>query len=232
MVPRYVAVFIVCLLFLGACRGKEATVPEPAPPAPAAETKSDATQQPPIRARIHSDLPEFSFTLIGEESTDGGGTLRVKKIEIRRGAANEPIQTIDGLDTSTPQTPGVAPLETVDMNFDGYLDIRLIEFQPAGPNTPYLNWLFDPATGRFVESRALNEIPAPEFDAAKRQIRSSWRAGATRYGTDVYVYDQGKPVAVRKEIKEYQGPGVYTLRVWELKDGDLKVTQQREVRER
>lgn len=208
---------------------------ESAPPAPGAITESEAANEPPLRARVHPELPEYSFTVIGEKSADGSATLRVKTIEIRRGAANEPIQTpiqtIDGLDTATPLTAGVAPLETVDMNFDGYQDIRLIESQPAGPNTPYLNWLFDPTSGRFVESRALNEIPAPEFDAAKRQIRSSWRAGATRYGTDVYVYDQGKPVAVRKETKEYKGPGVYTLRVWELKDGDLKVTQQREVRE-
>lgn len=232
MALRHFAAFVTGFLLLCACRGRETAVSKSAPPVPGATTESEAANEPLLRARVHPELPEFTFAVIGEKPTDGSATIRVRKIEIRRGAANEPIQTIDGLDTATPVTAGVAPLETVDMNFDGYQDIRLIEFQPAGPNTPYLNWLFDPATGRFVESRALNEIPAPEFDAAKRQIRASWRDGATRYGRDVYVYDQGKPVAVRKETKEYKSPGVYTLRVWELKDGDLNVTQHKEVRER
>ena len=119
----------------------------------------------------------------------------------------------------------------VDLNFDGYGDV-MIELQPARPNVPYLNWLFDPASGRFVESRALNEITSPQFDAATREIRSEWRDGPTRYETGIFVYKQGEPVLVRKESKECRQPGVYTLRVlhsWLM--APRKPFEQREVRE-
>ncbi|MBM4260946.1 MAG: hypothetical protein FJ145_05815 [Deltaproteobacteria bacterium] len=220
---------LVWFVLLGGCRGHETTVQESAPPLPAV-SKGEASGEPAIRARIHATLPEFRFNLIGEKSSDGT-TLQVKKIEIRRANRTEPVQVIEGLDANTPLNPGVAPLEALDMNFDGYEDIRIIAFQPAGPNVPYRNWLYDPTAGRFLESAALNEITAPEFDAPRKQIRSSWRDGATRYGTDIYVYENGKPVVVRKETKDYQAPGRYTLRVSQRVNGAWKVSEQRAVRE-
>jgi hypothetical protein len=91
--------------------------------------------------------------------------------------------------------------------------------------------LFDPTSGRFVENRALNAITSPQFDPVSREIRSNWRDGATRYGTDVYVFSEGGPVLVRKESKEYKGPGIYTLQVSQLVNGVWKRVEQREVRE-
>ena len=117
------------------------------------------------------------------------------------------------------------------MNFDGYGDIRLIEFLPAGPNVPYLNWLFDPATGRFVSSPELDEITSPTFDAATRRIRSEWRDGAASYGTDIYEMIEGRPVPVRKERREYTDEGVYELTVSERRDGEWRDVEQRVVRE-
>ena len=157
--------------------------------------------------------------------------MRVKRIEIRRGGETEPFQVIEGLDTATPLSTDTPGLAVLDMNFDGYGDIRLVEFQPAAPNVPYLNWLFDPASGRFVENPALNAITSPQFDPATREIRSDWRDGATRYGTNVYVFRDGAPVLVRKESKDYKGPGIYTLQVSRLVNGVWKRVEQREVRE-
>jgi hypothetical protein len=225
-----VAILAYCLV-LGACHGNEATESGSAPTAATAPTEGQTPSDPTIRFRIHPALPEFTFTLVGDRPAGSSETLHVKTIEIRRGAATEPFQVIEGLDTATPlatDTPGLAVL---DMNFDGYGDIRLVEFQPAGPNVPYLNWLFDPTSGRFVENRALNAITSPQFDPATREIRSDWRDGATRYGTDVYVFREGGPVLVRKEVKDYKGPGIYTLQVSRLVDGVWQVVEQRDVRE-
>src|SRR6185436_17811266 len=128
----------------------------PIPGAPSSLTRTTES------ARIHPSLEAFAFTLIADGPAEPAGTLPVKAIEVRRGAATAPVQTIDGLDTETP-VPAQGPvLGVLDMNFDGYQDIRLVELQPAGPNVPYLNWLFDPASGLFVESRALNEITSPQ----------------------------------------------------------------------
>src|SRR5262249_51403739 len=224
---RCVAIAILASCFaLGGCRGKEATVQEPAPTAATATAEEQTASRPTYRFRIHPNLPEFTFTLVGDRSTESSETLHVKRIEIRRGAATEPFQVIEGLDTVTPLSTGTPGLAVLDMNFDGYGDIRLVESQPAGPNIPYLNWLFDPTSGRFVENRALNAITSPQFDPATREIRSNWRDGATRYGTDVYVFSEGGPVLVRKESKEYKGPGIYTLQVSQLVNGVWKRVEQ------
>jgi hypothetical protein len=219
-----------CCLLFGACRGKEDNVPNSSQSSQAGGTKTQAAGAVTFRLRIYAMLPEYSYTLVGDQSPDNSETLQVKRIEIRRGAETEPFQILEGFNATTPLHPG-RPLSVVDMNFDGYGDVRLIELQPAGPNVPYLNWLFDPASGRFVESRALNAITSPQFDAATREIRSEWRDGPTRYGTDIYVYRQGEPVLVRKESKEYRRSGVYNLRVSRLVNGDWKTVEQREVRE-
>jgi hypothetical protein len=218
-----------CCLLFGACRGKQDNVANPSQSSQTAETTRQAASTATFRFRIHPTLPEYSFTLVGV-SSDNSETFHVKRIEIRRGAETEPFQVLEGLKTATPLQPA-PPLSVVDMNFDGYRDIRLIDLQPAGPNVPYLNWLFEPASARFVESQALNAITSPQFDASTGEIRSEWRDGPTRYGTDIYVYRQGEPVLVRKESKEYRREGVYTLRVSKLVNGAWETVEQREVRE-
>jgi len=225
-----VAILASCLVLAG-CRGKEATAPGSAPSAATATVGEQTASQPTYRFRIHAQLPEFVFTLVGDQLSESKDTLHVKKIEVRRGVSSEPIQVIEGLDTATPISSNLPALAVLDMNFDGYGDIRLVESQPAGPNIPYLNWLFEPGSGRFVESPALNAITSPEFDPENRKIRSNWRDGATRYGTDVYVVEKDGPVLVRKELKVYKAPGVYTSQVSELIDGVWKIVEQREVRD-
>jgi hypothetical protein len=227
----FTIVVLACSLTLSACPGKETAVSEPAESTPTATPKRQTASDLTFRFRIHPTLPEFTFTLIGDRPAESSETLHVQTIEIRRGAATDPVQSIEGLDTATPLSADMPGLAVLDMNFDGYGDIRLVEFLPAGPNIPYLNWLFDPTSGRFVENPALNAITSPQFDSATGEIRSNWRDGATRYGADVYVFRDGGPVLVRKELKEYKGPGIFTLQVSRLVSGVWKMVEQREVRE-
>ncbi|MGB7950314.1 MAG: hypothetical protein WCH75_21715, partial [Candidatus Binatia bacterium] len=152
-----------CLALAG-CRGKEAAAPGTGPNGATATVGEQTASQPTYRFRIHAELPEFVFTLVGDRLSESKDTLHVKKIEVRRGASSAPVQVIEGLDTATPISSNTPALAVLDMNFDGYGDIRLVESRPAGPNIPYLNWLFDPGSGRFVESRALNAITSPQFD--------------------------------------------------------------------
>jgi hypothetical protein len=221
---------LVASLWLGACREAAAPAPATPPPAPSAAATS-ADYRVTVQGRIHADLPEMSFTLVTDSGPQTASRLRVRSIEIRRGAEVQPWQRISGLDTETPRTEGAPELEVRDLNFDGYADIRLIERLPAGPDVPYLNWLYDPASGRFVESPALNAITAPQFDAAAREIRSDWRESATRYGTDIYALRDGQPVLVRRETKDYKRPGVYTRQVLRRVDGDWHVIETREGRD-
>jgi hypothetical protein len=180
-----------------------------------------------ITARIHPDLPEMRFTLHADAAPDASGTLFVKAIEIRRDAGPEPVQRITGLDTQTPWSAQAPGFDAVDMNFDGYADIRLVESRPAGPTLPWLHWLYDPASGRFVASPALNELGAPRPDAAARELASDWRDGATRQGTDHHGFRDGQLVPLRREAREYKAAGVYTLTVSRWVNGRWQVVQSR-----
>ncbi len=180
-----------------------------------------------VTGRIHADLPPVRFTLLTDGSPTSEGVLRISAIEIRHGNASAVAQRIAGLRTETPVIAGSPPLELLDMNFDGYTDVRLIESRPAGPNLPYLNWLYDPASGKFVESAALNAITAPRFDADKRELRSEWRDGANIYGTDVHGFRDGKLLPLRREAKFYQRAGVFTLQLSHWIDGAWRVVETR-----
>jgi hypothetical protein len=239
--PALLAAATACCVVLGACRSEEpteATAPanpvaskEVAPPSPVAPKEFGPAKTYTFRRLIHATLPEFTFTLVGDTADASSETVRVRRIEIHSGKAAEPVQVIGDLETETPTIDARPAFDFVDMNFDGYTDIRLIERQAAGPNTPYLNWLFDPTVRKFVASPELNEIASAQFDSTKREIHSDWRDGATRYGTDVYVYRDGKPVLVRKEERNYQAPGVYTFKRSERVDGTWKTLEERVVRE-
>lgn len=205
---------------------------EPTPPLPAEvdppETGHDIQT---VQASIHPDLPGFSFTLVGQPADQVAETILVKKIEIRRRGELEPVQVIEDLETETPVTEHSRGFEVVDMNFDGYGDIRIVEFLPPGPNVPYLNWLFDPTSERFVGSPELNEISSPKFDAKARHIRSEWRDGAARYGIDIYEVIEGRPVLAQQELREYSEPGVYERTVSQRLDGHWHVVEQEHIRE-
>jgi hypothetical protein len=226
------------ILWLSACR--EPVAPPPAVPsvvapvvAPAAPvTAASGGHAITIKARIHPDLPEASFTLVADSAPEPAGVLHVRAIEIRRGNVAEPAQRIEGLATDSPWSATAPPFEVLDMNFDGYGDIRLVGSRPAGPNVPYLNWLYDPASGRFVESRALNEITSPRFDSTARELRSDWRDSATRYGTDIYAFREGQLLPLRREAKNYKRPGEFTLQVSRWTDGAWRVVETREGRDR
>jgi hypothetical protein len=176
--------------------------------------------------RIPAGGPRYSFRLVGEPAD--GSVLAVRRIEIRRDGDREPFQSIDDLRTETPLETG-AGFQVVDMNFDGYDDFRLMEFAAAGPTTPYVNYLFDPATSRFVRSAALDELPSATFDAARRRIVSTWRDGATRYGRDEYAFRGAVPALVRREVRDYESEDAYVLTVSEAVGGEMVVVETRRV---
>lgn len=73
-----------------------------------------------------------------------------------------------------------------DLNFDGYLDILVVEMTGA-KNTPYLYWVYDPGTARFVRHEELGAND-PVVDLQHQQVISEWVGGAALHGTDKYVW--------------------------------------------
>jgi hypothetical protein len=192
----------------------QAPAPEPAaPPAAAASAApTAATADAAPAAALTVQAGPLRVLAFGARDGQGNDVLRVQRLEVYSDAAGQaPIQVLAGLSTETPSSPEAPGLETPDMNFDGHPDLRLIEFRSAGPNTPWLNWLYDPTQARFVASQALDALPSAEFDAATREVRSPWRDGATRSGVDVHVWQAGTLTPLRRELRQVGPDGRETL---------------------
>lgn len=184
-----------------------------------------------IEGRITAGGSVLSFGLFVAPGSDAsGGVMQVRSIEIRT-ADGSVVQRIDGLDTRTPWSEQFRGLELVDLDFDGFADLRLVDSQPAGPDLTYRNWRYDAATRRFVASPELDALPGLHVDAAARELRSSWRDGPANYGVDIWTYNQGRLVPVRRERRHYSRPGAYTLEVSHPQAGGWKVTQRRQGRD-
>jgi len=201
-----------------------AAAPSAAPATATASPGSVSTARQPYQ--LVQDLPGLKqgdaplrATLYAAQAPGDTGVLAVQVIELQRGG--QPLQRIEGLDTQTP--PSLAPIEALDMNFDGMVDLRLVELRPAGPNTPYLNWLWDNTRQRFVPSPALDKLSAPRFDVRRRQVVSDWRDGPTRHGTDTYTWRGGSLLPVQRQERLYSAPGRYTLKTYTWSDGGWRL---------
>lgn len=71
------------------------------------------------------------------------------------------------------------------------------------------------------------DLGSPRPDAAAGELASNWRDSATRYGIDHHAFRGGQLVHLRREARDYTGPGVYTLTTSRWVDGRWQVVQSR-----
>ena len=83
-----------------------------------------------------------------------------------------------------------------DLNFDGYLDVGLLQDKGGGSY-----WLFNPRTGLFDFSRTLSDLPNVEADPQRRVISSHL---LHHFGYEEYRFRKGQWVKV-KEVTEAEG---------------------------
>ncbi len=80
--------------------------------------------------------------------------------------------------------------ELIDLNFDGWPDLRLGHTDPETTLTSYHYWLFNPATRRFADApAALQDIVTPQFDAEQQRLWYSWVDAHDVSGITVYRWD-------------------------------------------
>lgn len=141
---------------------------------------------------------DICFYFFGKPVENNPTAVDVDTIELSVGLGPA-LQTIDvPQETASPFEVINLGLVVEDMNYDGYDDFRFIEFLPAGPNIPYLYYIYDPASSQFVFNEAYGPITTPEL-IGNNEIRSYWRAGAAYYGEDTYLIVEGNPVLTQRE---------------------------------
>lgn len=174
-------------------------------------------------SQINPVLPVFLFSLAWHLDPQNGDRV-VDSISIRHKGKAEPFQVIGGVGSYAIPEIDNNGFEMIDVDFDGYLDMRLIAQIAAGPNVLYRNWLWSKDEMRFVENAALDEIVSPEFDPETQEILSRWRSSATEGGIDVYTWDDTTPVLIHREADKYDSSARCTRTFFDRIGGELKKT--------
>lgn len=146
---------------------------------------------------IHPKLPEMTFRLLG--FVDGKGQTRIDAIEIFQTDKSATVQKIPDI---AAKDFGKENFIIEDMNFDGYKDIRLVQFIPAAPNIPFYYWFYNPGKGAFIRNHELDEVTSPEFDQKSKLVRALWRDGCCVHGTDIYQFVNGHFILAESEEED------------------------------
>jgi len=134
---------------------------------------------------LSTDEKPINFTLSDNAKIDDDQSTMTKMVV----KFPTKTQVIEGFE-SIVNTDLADAISLEDMNFDGYIDIRVLEFT-GSQNSPHIYWIFDPKTVQFVKHEELTATD-PVVDLQTKRIVSSWRDGAAIYGTSQYVFQDGK----------------------------------------
>jgi len=114
-----------------------------------------------------------------------------------------------------------------DMNFDGKTDFRLMKFLPAGPNVPFLYWIYNQTSEVFEKNLAYREITSPEFDYEKKEINSTWRNGCCEHGRDVYKLTNGIPTLTDRFVIGHNSEDKEYYEHWKVENEELKLFENK-----
>jgi hypothetical protein len=115
-----------------------------------------------------------------------------------------------------------------DMDFDGNNDIRLLN---SADNFTYYCWIYQPATGQFVENADLDKFVNPQFDENKKLVYQNWEnTKDNSKGTDIYQYMDGKLTLIEKEERatDYTNKTI-TITVTKLIKGQMTVVKKEQI---
>jgi len=148
--------------------------------------------------QIHKDLKPYIFKLYGNKSNHIG------KIEIIIKGKTAPFQSITTTTTTT-QSPykRAKYFEVLDMNFDGYKDIKLLEWWGVTGNKGYRCWLYAPNKKKFIFHKELSELGNPRINHAEQTIRTSYNGGGGLYALHIWAFENGKLVCVEGTLQDY-----------------------------
>ncbi|MDQ3111886.1 MAG: hypothetical protein M3R17_18525 [Bacteroidota bacterium] len=153
----------------------------------------------------------FTFHLNYGHDKDGLGEIfdTIRSIDIIRKKDGVKIQTV------IPPTSFYShwlPLFVIeDMNFDGYLNFRVLDFVPMYACETYHYWLYDPKKDRFEMNSALEVTSNVKFEKESKTITSHFRGGGPfDERNEIFTWENKKLVLQYSEevfmgIKEYEG---------------------------
>lgn len=113
-------------------------------------------------------------------------------------------------------------IEIEDMNFDNYIDFRIIKSIPAEYPFPYLYWIYNTKTGLFENNKDYEIIISPKIDYEKKLIISSWD-DYLRFYKDYYKLENEIPILIERHITDRKKDGMRQTEIWKSENGELRL---------
>jgi hypothetical protein len=192
---------------------------------------SIAVKQPAkdVTVSVGPKLPSYRFHFVWDEDPN---YKVVKAVQIFTGDSKEPVQVLDDCGMSDPpDDPGAAEswFKTEDLNFDGYLDLALVNWMGGTGNVGYCVWLFDPKTGKYVSNPQFSELLGNhKTDPVARTITTSSNGSAVTGSSQTYIVRDNKLILTSEEIAEgAQGKCPLHWFRRELRSGKMVITAEK-----
>ena len=200
-------------------------------PAPSCPTLAHAEALSSTVGRLRRDAPEYRFCVYG--SIEGGvawlDSLRVYKGRdtlVEDLAYPKDLQTLGLFSVGTFLDGWPSPV-LEDLDFDGYLDVKLMSYLGGTGNYGFNVWIYRPSGRRFVYEPVLSQQGRLEAHPETRTLTSSWVMGAGTSGRSVLRWAKGVPVVIRDETLDWnEDLACQQLVIKERRLGRLTVTSQ------
>ncbi len=181
-----------------------------------------------MEAAVVEDTQPYAFQVYGDKDEDGRGFTAYG---IQVVAPNGDLQLLDEFESVLPTNSEADALVVEDVNFDGYADVRIMEYLPGGSAVPFFYWLFQPENGQFARAEEFQAVKSPEVDLDNRRLISRQKVSSSEYVTEYYDPQGAIPILVRKEVRNYASDGSSKLHVFAIKDGSTpQLVETRELR--
>jgi hypothetical protein len=149
--------------------------------------KKDETNTLSIRDTIFvKELSDNSFIYKLTYSKDSIQDLRLKKLDIIQKLKGIVIQEIK-LNINEISKNDLYFSINNDINFDGYNDICLLNYEGAYAYT-YSYWIYNKGNNQFKNYKGLDEIQNPVILKDKKEICSSWHSGVSDFYLERYFW--------------------------------------------
>ena len=119
-------------------------------------------------------------------------------------------------------------MEIEDMNFDSYIDFRIIKSIPAEYPFPYLYWMYNDKTELFEKNIDYEKIISPTFDYEKNIIISNWCGYLRDCYTDYYKLIEGNLNLFERKFTKPNRNGKRQIEIWKAINGELKLITSEE----
>mgnify|MGYP001193222821 CR=1 FL=1 len=173
------------------------------------KTKSHAS----FSAKINDKLPEFNFKIIGRfHKLDKYEDFIPLYVEIRNASDGKITQKLVVSDNSG-YNERADMVQLVDLNFDGYLDFRILLNAGATGNDWYDSFIYDPLSGKFKYNKELSEMSSLKVDLESKQLTSYYGAGSCEESINFYAVKGNKVILIKSEWTDFDNVNSHCYKI-------------------